>query len=320
MATISSKRKQAISSQKQSKAPTVDPQSYPFTWLRAVRLAVNFFFFLLINGALFGLAVTWLTLPVAAPPTPFTITTGSLYIAQLLLINMVIPFLPLATIFLVGGIFGRFFCGWTCPVGFYQDLIAYLPIKKYYPTRKDNETYSVIGLYFAGLIVLIALFVGLSKLYSISTTDVTLNTLGILAKDPLSALDPASTLITFLSYLFFWNKIPYVSPNTGTPDIIWFWLRLLIMIVVFLIPAKIPRFYCRYICPTGAIMGKFGTISLVGIKRNPILCNECGDCNSICPMGVRVMEYPDKVKDPMCIGCMDCAYVCEEGAIQLKVL
>ena len=150
MATISSKRKQAISSQKQSKAPTVDPQSYPFTWLRAVRLAVNFFFFLLINGALFGLAVTWLTLPVAAPPTPFTITTGSLYIAQLLLINMVIPFLPLATIFLVGGIFGRFFCGWTCPVGFYQDLIAYLPIKIYYPTRKDNETYSLIGLYFDG--------------------------------------------------------------------------------------------------------------------------------------------------------------------------
>lgn len=319
MATISSRKKQALQPQK-SKAPTVDPQSYPFTWLRAVRLAVNLFFFLLINGALFGLAAVWLTLPVNAPPSPWRITTGSLYIIQLLIINGSIPFLALATMFLLGGVFGRFFCGWSCPVGFYQEIIAYLPIKKYYPTRKDNEMYAQIGLYFAGFVIIAALFLGLSRLYAISSTESTLKTLGIFAEDPLSALDPAATLMTYVPYLFFWNAIPYVSKNVGTPDYIWFWGRLLVLIIVFLIPAKIPRFYCRYICPTGAIMGKFGKYSLIGMKRNPVLCNECGDCNSICPMGVRVMEYPDKIKDPLCIGCMDCAYVCEEGAIQLKVL
>ena len=320
MATISSKKRQALANQKVSKAPTVDPESYPFTWLRALRLAVNLFFFLLINGALFGLAYTWLTLPVNAPPTPFTITTGTLYIVQLLFINTVIPFLPLATFFLVGGIFGRYFCGWTCPIGFYQDIIAYLPIKKYYPTRKNNETYSQIGLYFAVTILVGSLLIGIARLYSIATTETTLKTLGILAIDPLSAIDPAATLTTFLSYMVYWNKIPFVTPHVGHGDYIWFWFRLLVMIVVFLIPAKIPRAYCRYICPTGAIMGKFGKYSLVGLKRNPVLCNECGDCNSICSMGVRVMEYPDKIKDPMCIGCMDCAYICEEGAIQLKIL
>ena len=320
MATISSKRRQATTTVKTSKAPTIDPRTYPFTWLRALRLAVNFFFFLVINGALFGLAVTWLTLPVNAPPTPWTITNGTFYIVQLLFINAVIPFIPLATFFLIGGVFGRFFCGWTCPVGFYQELIAYLPVKKFYPTRKVNEAYSQIGIYFAGFIIIFMLFIGISRLYTIATTESSLATLGILAEDPLAALDPAATLMTFVSYMFFWDKIPFISAGVGNADILWFYIRLLIMIIVFLIPAFIPRAYCRYICPTGAVMGKFGQYSLIGLKRNPVLCNECGDCNSICPMGVRVMEYPEKIKDPMCIGCMDCAYICEEGAIQLKVL
>ena len=320
MATISSKKKKAINTSKTSKAPTIDPHEYPFTWLRALRILVNLFFALIINGAIFGLAVTWITLPVSAPPTPWTITSGTLYIVQEMFISMVIPFLPLATFFLIGGIFGRFFCGWSCPVGLYQELIAYLPVRKFYPNKKTNETYSEIGVWFAVIIIALSAFIGLSKLYSISTTQTTLDTLGIFGKDPLSALDPASTLITFISYMFFWNKIPYVSAGVVNADPLWFWIRLVVMIVVFLIPAFVPRAYCRYICPTGAIMGKFGKYSLIGLKRNPVLCNECGDCNSICSMGVRVMDYPDKIKDPLCIGCMDCAYACEEGAIQLKVL
>jgi polyferredoxin len=320
MATISSKKKVTQQTTKVSKAPTIDPNSYPFTWLRALRLAVNLFFFLIINGALVGIAVTWLTLPVNAPPTPWTITSGTFYIVELLFINAIIPFLPLATFFLIGGVFGRYFCGWTCPVGFFQDIIAYLPVKKYYPTKNANESNSVWGLYFAGFIIIISLFIGVSRLYSISTTETSLSSLGIISTDPLAALDPAATLVTFLSYMFFWDKIPFISANVGNADLVWFWLRLGIMAIVFIIPAFIPRAYCRYICPTGAIMGKFGKYSLIGLKRNPVLCNECGDCNSICPMGVRVMDYIDKIKDPMCIGCMDCAYACEEGAIQLKVL
>ena len=164
------------------------------------------------------------------------------------------------------------------------------------------------------------LFIGVSRLYPIATTESTLQTLDILSRDPLGALDPASTLMTFLSYMIFWDKIPFISQGVTNVDLVWVYGRLLIMAIVFIIPAFIPRAYCRYVCPTGAIMGKFGKYSLIGLKRNPVLCNECGDCNSICSMGVRVMDYPDKIKDPMCIGCMDCAYICEEGAIQLKVL
>ena len=320
MATLSSRKKKAINSAKSSKSPLLDPRDYPFTWLRAFRIGVNFFFLLIINGALFGLALTWLTLPVNAPPTPWTITSGSLYIIQLMFINLFIPFIPLATFFLIGGIFGRFFCGWSCPVGLYQEIIAFLPFKKFYPNKKTNESYSEFGLYFAGFVIILSIFIGVSRLYSISTTEATLKTIGIFSQDPLSALDPASTLFTFLSYMVFWNKIPYITPGLTVADPLWFWFRLLVMIVVFTIPAFIPRFYCRYVCPTGAIMGKFGKYSLIGLKRNPVLCNECGDCNAICSMGVRVMDHPDKIKDPLCIGCMDCAYVCEEGAIQLKVL
>lgn len=322
MATVSSKRKQKkLQSSKVTKISKFDPHNYPFTWLRGVRISVNFFFLLIFNGALLGFAVTWLTLPVNAPPSPFTITEGSLYLIQLMLINGVLPFLPLAIIFLVGSIFGRFFCGWTCPVGFLQEILAYIPVKKVYPSKNNNESGSNIALYFVGGVLVFVLFVGITRLLSIESTELSLeSTFGVLAVDPLTALDPAATLFTFIPYMIFWDRIPGLSEFAGNPDILWFWVRLLIMIIVFTIPVFIPRAYCRYICPTGAVMGKFGKYSLIGIKRNPIICNDCGDCESICSMGVRVTDYADKVKDPLCIGCLDCVYACEEGAIQLKIL
>jgi polyferredoxin len=322
MATITSKRRQ--SKEKASKALKIskyDPHSHPFTWLRGLRLSVNILFLLLFNGVLLGLSVTWLTLPVNAPPTPFSISEGTLYVLQLMLIEGIIPFIPLATIFLVGGLVGRFFCGWACPVGAVQEILAYIPVRKIYPSKHNNERGSEIALYFVGIVLVLVAFIGITRVLSIQSTESDLkNTFGIFAQDPLTALDPAATLFTFIPYMIYWDRIPGISIFAGNPDLFWFWFRLAVLIVVFSIPAFIPRAYCRYICPTGAIMGKFGKYSLLGIKRNPILCNECGDCDSICPMGVRVMDYADKVKDPLCIGCMDCAYVCEEGAIQLKIL
>ena len=276
MATITSKRRQ--SKEKATKSSTIskyDPHSYPFTWLRGLRLSVNLTFLLLFNGALFGFAITWLTLPVNAPPSPFSISEGTLYILTLLLINGIVPFIPLAIIFLVGGIFGRFFCGWTCPVGAIQEILAFLPVKKIYPSKTSNESGARIALYFVGGILLFVSFVGITRLLSIATTEADLeSTFGILATDPLAALDPASTLLSFIPYMIYWDRIPGISEFAGNPDLFWFWIRLTIMVVVFSIPAFIPRAYCRYICPTGALMGKFGKYSLIGIKRNPILCNE----------------------------------------------
>jgi len=322
MATTTSKRKQkATKASKASQLSKHDAHNYPFTWLRGLRISVNFLFLLLFNGVIFGFAITWLTLPVNSPPSPFTISEGTLYVLQLMLIEGIFPFIPLATIFLVGGLVGRYFCGWVCPVGFIQEILAFLPFKKIYPSKNSNIRGSEVALYFVGGVLVFVALVGLTRLLSIQSTEASLEaTFGILAIDPLTALDPASTLLTFIPYMIYWDRIPGLSLLASNPDLLWFWVRLLIMLVIFAIPAFIPRAYCRYICPTGAVMGRFAKYSLVGIKRNPILCNECGDCESICPMGVRVMDYADKIKDSLCIGCMDCAYVCEEGAIQLKIL
>lgn len=294
--------------------------NYPFTWLRGLRLLVQFVVTLIFNGALFGLAVTWLTLPVQAPPTPWSITTGTIYVFQLLAINAVIPFMALAIFFLLGAIFGRFMCGWACPMGLVQELLALVPVRKYEPPSKTNKSWSELATLFAGSIIILVVFLGLARALGSTEAQLT-QTFYVFAEDPLPAIDPAAALFSFIPYMFYWNAFPAFDFGTlAGLDIFFFWGRLLVLFVILVIPIIIPRAYCRYICPTGAIMGRFNKYSILSINRNPVLCSDCGQCDNACPMGVRVSEWTDRVRDPMCVGCMDCAYACEEGAIQLKVL
>ncbi|MHA2365061.1 MAG: 4Fe-4S binding protein [Candidatus Hodarchaeales archaeon] len=311
----------SIKTQKKSVPLTrYDPTTYPLTWLRVVRLFVQFIVLIVFSGALFGLAVTWLTLPVQAPPSPWSISQGTIYIFQLLVVNAIFPFIPLATFFLFGGIFGRFLCGWACPFGLIQELEALIPVKKIYPTKKTNESASEIAQFFAGALIILVAFIGISRVLGPPEVDNQLSsTFGIIAIDPLTALDPVATLLTFIPYILI-GEPNLIIENIRSLDI-WFWFRITVLLIVIIIPIFIPRAYCRYICPTGAIMGRFGKHSILGIVRNPTICNidNCNNCESICPMGVRILEYPDRIRDSMCIGCLDCAYSCQEGAIQLKI-
>ena len=305
----------------QRKADTIirfDPTNYPLTWLRVVRLFVQF---VVSAVLLFGasiLTVTWLTLPVAAPPTSTSISQGALYILQLLVVNAVFPFLPLAFIFITGAIFGRLFCGWTCPYGFIQELLALLPVKKINVSKATNKALSEIAQYLAGGLIVFIIFIGLFELFGGSGAQNQLSeTFGILAVDPLTSLDPPATLFTFIPAIF-QDDPARVIDNFGSLDI-WFWVRISILVFALIIPIFVPRAFCRYFCVIGAVMGKFQQHSLVAVQREAGKCNECTECESICPMGVKILDYPDRIRDSMCIQCMDCAYACKEGAIQLKI-
>jgi len=73
----------------------------------------------------------------------------------------------------------------------------------------------------------------------------------------------------------------------------------------------IPRFYCRFICPLGALLGVIARPSLWGIGKTGAKCNECAlcdvDCEGACnPMGpIRVSE---------CLMCMNCLDNCPNAA------
>lgn len=81
----------------------------------------------------------------------------------------------------------------------------------------------------------------------------------------------------------------------------------------------IQGFWCRYLCPYGAVLGLFSWLSPVRVTRNADACTGCGICDTVC-MARLPVATSDKILSPECTGCADCVSVCPKGgALRLSV-
>jgi polyferredoxin len=97
-----------------------------------------------------------------------------------------------------------------------------------------------------------------------------------------------------------------------------------VLLGIFFVGAyMVPWFWCRYVCPTGALMAIPMRFSFLGLKRDPSKCTKCGDCVDICPMQIRILDLPwEKFNDPECTLCMECVGAfgaCSSGALSTKM-
>lgn len=78
------------------------------------------------------------------------------------------------------------------------------------------------------------------------------------------------------------------------------------------------RFFCKYLCPAGALYAIVGKISPFKVARNENACVNCGKCSRVCPMNIDV-QHTVEVKSAECINCQTCVLNCpKEGALELK--
>ncbi len=290
--------------------------------IRALRFIVQLTVFLLVNGAIFGLKRTWIPVPFVQPTgAPYSTVWGGFEALQYLLAAGEFPFIIIALFVLVGTLMGRTFCGWACPFGFMQDLVAMLPIPKYKVSKRTNKESQNISVFILWTFVAMAVIIGINEFLGQSIKDA----VGPFADMPYSVFDPAGTWFVTLYYIAAWNAWPKIEDPFqiftfwGQYSVL-FWIRIFFFLIVFVLMLFIPRAYCRYFCPTGAILSYFSPYGLPMISRNLPLCDECGDCVTVCPMGVPILDYTDgKVRDSMCIQCMDCVDVCHSSALSLKL-
>jgi len=79
------------------------------------------------------------------------------------------------------------------------------------------------------------------------------------------------------------------------------------------------RFFCKYLCPMGAIYSIISKISPSKIVRNKDICINCNLCSKSCPMNIDVANV-DKVTSTECIGCQICVISCPlKGALKYKI-
>jgi polyferredoxin len=294
------------------------------------RRIVQFLSFVFFSVTIFNIGVTPLLLPVLWTWGLGLNVVGDAFTAVQLMLggwnlaDTVFPWLAIASFLVVGVLIGKSLCGWICPFGFVQDLVGYIRREQTELSQRNHETMLYAKYLILGLILFISISFSVSQLSGLGGNYST--ALGILAKAPFTALSPGETLFATLpkmiqDFRFAIYERPALDVITGVsalPPI--FWVQIAILIVVLISVAYIPRSWCRYFCPHGAIMAILNRFSLIGLRREPFKCakGECRACVEVCPTRVHILDQPwEKFSDPECIYCMKCVDACPNKALRL---
>ena len=84
---------------------------------------------------------------------------------------------------------------------------------------------------------------------------------------------------------------------------------LTVMILLVVLSTFVNGFWCRYLCPYGALLGVVGRFSPTRIQRDPVSCIDCRKCDAVCMARLPVSRSAN-VLSMECTGCLDCVAAC----------
>lgn len=93
----------------------------------------------------------------------------------------------------------------------------------------------------------------------------------------------------------------------------------LILGVLVLLSMLVQNFWCRYLCPYGALLGLASLFSPVKIRRDQEACIDCGKCARACPAQLPVDQLV-QIRSAECSACMACIAACPaQDALQFAL-
>jgi MauM/NapG family ferredoxin protein len=207
---------------------------------------------------------------------------------------------------------GRFFCAYVCPLGACLDGLDSLLFRK--RRRPDQKTESSLRRwkYLLLILMIAAALTGVSLAYLLDPIAL-LTRFYTFVLHPLmiALLNLLLDLIRPLSRGMEWIGLSHLQ----VPQPVYYMtvLTLVIFGAVIALGRLAPRFWCRYLCPLGAMLS---LISPLGVFRRRVgeACNRCMACRKGCPMGA-IGEDPLSTRSPECIQCRECAGICPQKAI-----
>lgn len=185
--------------------------------------------------------------------------------------------IELITIIVSTIVIGRFFCGWFCSFGALNDLMYYLNKKIFKVKFKIDPKVDNILKYVKYIVLLFIIVVSWT-----------------LGSNILKGTSP-------------WDAFAQItSPGIVISS---FAIGLVLLLLISVGAFFIERFFCRYLCPLGAVFSLISRIGIFKINKPSKDCGKCRACTNNCSMGIQLYKV-EKQHGGECINCLKCVEVC----------
>jgi polyferredoxin len=225
--------------------------------------------------------------------------------------------------------FGRLFCGWICPFGTVHTFFAAfrsgkakqkLLVGGYSPWQRTKY-----------LLLAACLGSGLLGLNVVGWLD----PFSFLYRSFATAIYPAISMALQGTFAWLYTAKPGIGPlrvtaisepaydvlrrhflPLDTPYYVGGFLIGTLFVAAAALNLTRERFWCRYVCPLGALLGVIGKNPLLRVTRHAEQCNECRLCRVDCHGGAN----PDSDWRPTeCLYCWNCVQACPSKAIRIRI-
>jgi polyferredoxin len=190
--------------------------------------------------------------------------------------GLVILLLALA----LGALAKKAFCSWVCPIGTLSEMLAALGRRLF---GRWLQLPRVLDLPLRSLKYLLLVFFAATIFGTMTRSAVS------------DFLDSPYNRVADVKMLYFFERL---SP-----------LGLTVLLALAALSVLVPYFWCRYLCPYGALLGFVSLLSPLKVARHAPSCIDCGLCTKACPSRLPV-ERLARVTSDECFGCLSCVAAC----------
>nr|WP_320012539.1 4Fe-4S binding protein [uncultured Desulfobulbus sp.] len=200
---------------------------------------------------------------------------------------------------------GRAWCGWICPLGFFQDLLDGLrrAVGLGYArfSAKWRARLGWVKWIFLGVALLIPIWGAFPVLFAPVALDLNI---------PFCQLCPGKYLLPLITF----SRDRILVDFESTTRMVMSSLGLLFSVMVIIGAFVKRRFWCPY-CPLGLMMSWYRRWSLLKLKKDDATCTHCQVCANVCPMDIEEVFLSRGRVDVTfsdCILCLKCIEHCPE--------
>lgn len=228
------------------------------------------------------------------------------FLPALLALNVgVVVFLLLLTL-----VFGRIYCSVICPLGVFQDVVAWIAKKRKknryrYSKAMNGLRYGVLGVFVVALLAGVGSLVALLAPYSSygRMANNLLQPLWQWGNNGLAYVAERAESYAFYSTEVWMKSLPVFVVAAVT------------FVVISILAWRGGRTYCNTICPVGTVLGFFARYSWLKPVIDTSKCVNCNLCARNCKAAcINVREH--RIDYSRCVACMDCIGKCHKDAIR----